>query len=259
MSVCTHVSVCVYVMKGTDKSRVLSDILAETQTCKFYPKWPRVRVTILQGPLHMGWVWFCVCLSNPFLLSCTIDVMYGWGYGALVILLIRVCIGPFQWLGTSVVLHGAITLSACVGLFSCDQLHGGVHSCQEHRGDESQMQNTIILISTGGKLTLATSQMQVEFGCILKVCLLHLVVFYSKKSIRVSKIMKVAGDFWNLPAMVASEHMVIFLPCIWSTKQIKENWNDLCWLKYWQTKLTLRKCASPESLHELLHLDKGTL
>lgn len=73
---------------------------------------------------------FFPSLSDPLLLACTIDVVYGWSYGPFVILLIGVCIRPLEWLGNSMVLHGSIALPSCVRLSTCDELDSSVHSYQ---------------------------------------------------------------------------------------------------------------------------------
>ena len=67
----------------SDTQKCGHEHLADVATCKDY---------ILEG--------FSVCvsvgLSNPLLLACAVDVVYGWSHSSFVILLVGVCVRPLQ-------------------------------------------------------------------------------------------------------------------------------------------------------------------
>lgn len=67
-------------------------------------------------------------LSNPLLLARAVDVVNGWSYGSLVVLLIGVGVWPLEGLGGSVVLHGAVALPCRLRLSAGDELHSSINT-----------------------------------------------------------------------------------------------------------------------------------
>lgn len=68
-------------------------------------------------------------LSNPLLLPSAVDVVDGRSHCPFLVFLVRVRVGPLQWLGDGVILHGAVAVSGGVRLFARDQLHGRADAC----------------------------------------------------------------------------------------------------------------------------------
>lgn len=58
-----------------------------------YPVGPPVGITFFMG---LAFISVIFVLSNPLLLACAVDVVYGRSNGPFVILLVRVCVRPFQ-------------------------------------------------------------------------------------------------------------------------------------------------------------------
>lgn len=132
-------------------------------------QWTPVKITFLKKTSTE------LPLSNPLLLAGAVDVVYGRSHGAFVVLFVRVCIRPLEWLGDGVVLHGSVAFASCIGMSASDQLYSSIHSFREQRCGLSQI--------------------------------------------------RVYSSFHSLGVTI----------------------------------LTLRKCASPERFHELIHLNKRTL
>lgn len=153
-------------------------IAAGTHVCS---AWWSDRVYILGGVK--------VNLSNPLLLTCTVDVMNGWSHRSFVILLVRVCVRPLQWLGNRVVLHGSVTLPCSIDWSPSDELYSSVNSCRNRKKNK-------------------TPQQQVKER--------------------------------QFMATITATNMLILS-------------------RMGQKPLTVRKCASPEGFHELIHLNKRTL
>lgn len=121
------------------------------------------------------------------------------------------------------VLHGSIALPSCIGLSTSDQLHSSINS---YRG--------------GKHIRNMSNRAERQFDTLTHFMETHLAavsMFYS-------------GPKWSFDN-----------PSEWHFHQQSHNANmatNRIGLDS-EKQLTLRKCASPETFHELIHLNKGTL
>lgn len=121
MSVCVSVCICMLVFCTKINGWIICETHSKIWTCTFTPVWQPIQITFLSRCVS-------VSLSNPLLLPCTVDVVYGRSHRSFVVLLVRVCIRPLEWLGNSVVLHGSIAFPSCIRLSASDQLYSSINS-----------------------------------------------------------------------------------------------------------------------------------